>query len=137
MAAFAHFACLLEVGADHVEAALSLRRQMAEELERDDGLAIGFGASPFIGQPSALLLFDGDGGQPEHVAAFALRCAERFSLTGLWGFCWAFTWPKPRLDAFGGGAAALDLGERKILAWLDCSQWLGGKLQARPPSVTR
>jgi len=133
---FTHFACRLEVGADHVAAALALHRQMAAELEADDGLALGFEARAAIGQPGALDLHDADAGQPEHVVAFVLRCAEAFALTGRWGFCWAFTCSKARLDAFGGGAVALDLGQRKILAWLDAAGWLAAQLAAgRPPAA--
>jgi hypothetical protein len=129
---FTHFACLLDVGADHVEAALALHRQVAAELEADDGLAIGFSVAAAVGRSSAVLLTDEDSGQPEQVAAFALRCAEQFSLTGRWGFCWAFTCSKARADAFGGGAVSLDLGQRKILAWLDCGQWLDAQLAGGP-----
>ena len=55
----------------------------------------------------------------------ALLCANAFNLKGRWGFCWALTCSRSRLDAFGGGAQLLDLGARKSLAWIDCSDWLG------------
>ena len=77
----------------------------------------------------ALWIRDADGqGDPEHVIAFVLACGKAFDLTGRWGFAWALTCSKPRLDGFGGGAQLIDLGARRSLAWLDCSDWLLGAL---------
>lgn len=47
-----HFSCLLDVGAVNVEAALALYAQMAQDLEADDDLAIGFVAQRSLGTPS-------------------------------------------------------------------------------------
>jgi hypothetical protein len=131
---FTHFSCLLDVGAaDNAPAALAIHAQMAIDLEADDDIAIGFVAAVSSNEPSSLWLADDAGyGEPEHVIAFALRCAEAFDLKGRWGFCWALTCSRPRLDAFGGGAQVLDLGARKSLAWTDCSHWLALQLQAGP-----
>lgn len=122
---FTHFSCRLEVGAGNLDRALALYARMAQDLEADDGLSIGFVAEPATGSSSALWLHDEDHGEPEHVIAFALLCANAFNLKGRWGFCWALTCSRSRLDAFGGGAQLLDLGARKSLAWIDCSDWLG------------
>ena len=93
--------------------------------------SMGFESEPSFTQPSALLLHDdGEDGEPEHVIAFALRCAEAFDLKGRWGFCWALTGSGRRLDSFGGGAQLLDLGARKSLGWMDCSHWLELALKA-------
>lgn len=70
-------------------------------------------------------LYSDEYGEPEHVVRFVLRCAEMFGLHGLWGFTWALTCSKPRLEAFGGGAHLLDLGRRETLGWIDCATWLG------------
>ncbi len=121
---FTHFSCLLDVGADNTETALAIRAQMAQELDADEDLPIGFVAQRSPSSPSTLWLYDEDYGEPEHVIAFALRCAEAFDLQGRWGFCWALTCSRGGLDGFGGGAQVLDLGRRKSLAWTDCSQWL-------------
>ncbi|MBB3892871.1 hypothetical protein GGQ61_003609 [Phenylobacterium haematophilum] len=86
---FTHFSCLLEVGAGNIEPALALYARMAQDLEADDGLSIGFVAQAATGSSSALWLRDEDCGEPEHVIAFALLCAETFDLKGRWGFCWA------------------------------------------------
>ncbi len=129
---FTHFSCLLEVGAANVEAALALYAQMARDLEADDDLSIGFTALAAPGSASDLWLYDEASGEPEHVIAFALCCAEAFDLKGRWGFCWALTCSRPRLDGFGGGAQLLDLGTRKSLAWVDCSQWLATQIEGGP-----
>jgi hypothetical protein len=62
---------------------------------------------------SELWIHDDCSGDPERVIAFVLLCAEQFDLKGLWGFEYANTCSKPRLDAFGGGAHVIDLGARK------------------------
>lgn len=131
---FTHFSCLFEVGAGNVEAALALYAQMAHDLEADDGLSIGFVVQPATGSASALWLHDEDHGEPEHVIAFALLCAETFDLRGRWGFSWALTCSRARLDAFGGGAQLLDLGARTSLAWVDCADWLARRLPAASPT---
>jgi hypothetical protein len=130
---FTHFACVLDVGSSaNVAAALAILEDMAAALACDDGLTLGFVAEGALTQPSALWLRDDGGyGEPEHVIAFALRCAEAFGLTGRWGFCWALTCSRPREDGFGGGPQVLDLGRRKSLAWTDCSQWLASQLAGR------
>ena len=121
---FTHFSCLFDVRVENVDAALAIYAQMAKDLEADDGVAIGFAAQPSAGDPAKLWLYDDDYGEPEHVIAFALRCAEAFDPTGRWGFCGALTCSRPRIDAFGGGAQLLDLGARKSLGWVDTSHWL-------------
>ena len=108
---------------------MALYAQMAQDLEADDDLAIGFVAQRSPGAPSALWLYDEDHGDPEHVIAFVLRCAAAFDLKGRWGFCWALTCSRPRLDAYGGGVQVLDLGARKSLAWTDCREWLAFQLE--------
>ena len=125
------FSCRLEVGAQNIAPALEIYQEIASGLEADDGLAIGFEAEPSSTDPQALWLHDNDGyGEPEHVIAFALRCAQAFDLDGRWGFCWALTCSRARLDGFGGGAQVLDLGARKSLDWVDCSHWLELALKA-------
>jgi hypothetical protein len=48
------------------------------------------------------------------------------------GLLLGLTCSRPRLDAFGGGAQLLDLGARKSLTWIDCSDWLARQLPAPP-----
>ncbi|MGB4907012.1 MAG: hypothetical protein WBP15_00590, partial [Tabrizicola sp.] len=57
-----------------------------------------------------------------------LRLADELDLTGLWGFQYALTCSRPRLDAFGGGAHVVDLGARKSVGWTSSQEWLADAL---------
>ena len=133
------FSVLFPVGsADNVAPALALYEQLAAELEEENE-TIGFLAE--ADEPSTgvdLWLHSDESGEPEHVITFALRCAEAFGLTGMWGFRWSLSCSKPRLDGYGGGAQLLDLGRRESLEWMDCEHWLVSRIdtrQAPPASV--
>lgn len=123
---FTHFSCILDLrSTENVIRALSIFEEYATVLDADEGVEPGFDLEPDPeSSPSAVWIHSEGFGEPEHVIAFVLRCAEVFDLHGRWGFTWALTCSKPRLDGFGGGAQLLDLGERRSLAWLDCSHWL-------------
>ena len=123
---FTQFSCVLDVGsAEHAAAAEGIRDQLADELDARDGVSLGFDMEPDPDLGAGALWISSDGyGDPEHVTTFALRCAEAFNLTGRWGFTWAFTCSKRRLNSFGGGALRLDLGARRTIDWVDCAQWL-------------
>ncbi|MBV9994972.1 MAG: hypothetical protein JO127_07150 [Caulobacteraceae bacterium] len=130
---YLQFSCELDVGAENARGALALYQTMADELEAEEGVGIGFEVEASDGHPASLWIHDDGGcGEPEQVIAFVLRCAEAFDLKGRWGFCWALTCSRPRLDAFGGGAQVFDLGTRKSLDWVDCANWLALQLQADP-----
>lgn len=126
---YTHFSCTLDVGtATNAVAALELFETYATELDTDGGVEPGFDIEI---EDDTKLWMRGDGfGEPEHVIDFVLRCAEAFDLKGRWGFAWALTCSKPRLDGFGGGAQLLDLSARASLDWIDCEQWLAGGLAA-------
>ena len=125
------FSCLFDTGSEaNARGALDIRAEFAAEVERDEGADLGFEAEPSSGDdgPGVLWIHSGDWGEPEHVIAFVLRCAEAFGLTGRWGFRWSLGYSRPRLDAFGGGAHVLDLGARATVAWIDCGTWLDERL---------
>ncbi len=125
---FTSFSVLLPVGAGNVEAALALYDQFEAELEADNQ-SVGFLAEKDEPGSDAVWLWDnGGGGDPEHVIAYAFRCAEAFSLTGSWGFHFSLSCSRPRLDGFGGGAQVLDLGRRSSVDWVDTGHWLAEQL---------
>ena len=101
---FTQFSCILDVGtAENAARAEEIRNQFILELGQNEGIEPGF----FMQRnhehgPGALWLHSAGHGEPEHVIQFVLRCCEALELTGLWGFCWALTCSKPRLDGFGG-----------------------------------
>jgi hypothetical protein len=135
------FSTTLPIGSvANLAPALALYERLADELDAQDEV-IGFAAEAAHGEgdgdAAALWLHDDAGdGNPEHVIAFALRCAEAFGLTGRWGFVWSLGCSRPRLDGFGGGAHVLDLGRRETVAWMDCEHWLMEQLAVRetPPA---
>ena len=129
---FTQFSCILDVGsADNAARADLIRGELAAELDRDEGASLGFTmrVSHETG-PGALWLHSDEYGEPEHVIAFVLRCAEQLNLAGVWGFTWSHSCSKPRLDAFGGGAHVLDLGRRTTIADIDCSNFVHEQINA-------
>lgn len=127
---YTRFACLLPLGRpENVSLALNILGALSDELE-GGGECLGFEAEyvPVVSNIGLLLTTGSGSGDPDHVASFALRCAEAFDLAGQWGFCWAHTCSRERLDAFGGGSVLLDLSNRTEIARLDCSQWLDAQV---------
>ena len=128
---FTHFSCVLDVGtAEKAIAALDLFLRLREEDEAsDDPEVSGFALSLQDGPGSSVLWFQDDGqGDVEGVIRFVLRLAEDIDLTGLWGFDYALTCSRARLEAFGGGAHVIDLGARKSVGWTSSQEWLAAAL---------
>ena len=131
---YTQFSCILDVGtADNAMCAELVREEFAAELYREEGGYPGFlmAVQPQLG-PGALWLHSDDQGDPEHVIQFVLRLAEELSLAGVWGFSWSHTCSKPRIDAFGGGAHVLDLGARRSIADIDCSNCVHEQIARQP-----
>ena len=123
---YTQFSCLFDVGsAANATAAMVIRDQLEADLERDGEAGIGFDlAIEAATGPGMLWISSDEYGEPEHVLAFVIRCAEAFDLQGTWGFCWANTCSRPRLDGFGGGAQVVNLTERTCLTWIDLAEWV-------------
>ena len=131
---YTQFSCIFDVGtADNAKRAERVRAEFAAELHREEGGYPGFAMAvqPEIG-PGALWLCSDEQGEPEHVIGFVLRCAEALDLAGVWGFSWSHSCSKPRVDAFGGGAHVLDLGARRSLADIDCSNFVHEQIAREP-----
>ena len=128
---FTHFSCLLDVGSpDKAAHALALFQELrAADQDADDpevaGLTLVRQDAP---DGNTLWIHDDENGDVEAVIRFVLRLAEELGLTGLWGFQYALTCSRPRLDAFGGGAHVIDLGERKSIGWTSSQEWLAAAL---------
>ena len=128
---FTQFSCALDVGTpDKAVTALDLFLRLREEDEAsDDPEFSGFALSLPDGSGRSVLWFHDDGqGDVEGVIRFVLRLAEDLDLTGLWGFDYALTCSRPRLEAFGGGAHVIDLGARRSIGWLSTHEWLTAAL---------
>lgn len=120
---FTHFSCLLDVGSsDNADRALDLYANAPED---EDGFCLSDGFLVSIEDGgSQLWIRDDANGDPEQVIQFVLLCAREFDLKGLWGFEYANTCSRPRLDGFGGGAHVIDLGARKSIGWVSTNEWL-------------
>lgn len=123
---FTHFSCLLDVGTPQNAArALDLYNALSEAGAAEEPPSEGFLVSiqPEHGS-SRLWLRDDVSGDPERLIQFVIRCAAEFHLTGRWGFQYANTCSRPRLDGFGGGAHVLDLATGETVAWIYTNGWL-------------
>lgn len=134
---YTHFSCLLDVRTS-ANATRALEIFESAILDNDPDRPLAYGLSVSIdeaGDGTTLWLRDDESGDPECVIAFVLLCANAFDLKGLWGFEYANTCSKPRLDAYGGGAHVLDLGTRKSIGWVSTHEWLTIALDGGDPDA--
>lgn len=134
---FTHFSCLLDVGTPQNAArGLDLYNKLSEDGAAEDPPSDGFLLSiqPEHGG-TRLWIRDDVTGDPQRVIDFVLLCAKTFGLTGRWGFQYANTCSRPRIDAFCGGAHVLDLGTRETIAWTYTDGWLAEVLDGDNPDT--
>ncbi|AWV22972.1 Hypothetical protein HVPorG_02181a [Roseomonas mucosa] len=123
---FTHFSCLLDVGTpENAARALDLYNRLSEASASEEPPSEGFLLSiqPEHGG-TQLWMREDVTGDPERLIQFVKRCAAEFRLSGRWGFQYANTCSKPRLDGFGGGAHVLDLATGETLDWIYTDGWL-------------
>ena len=123
---FTHFSCLLDVGTpENAARALNLYNRLSEAGASAEPPSDGFLLSiqPEHGG-SQLWMRDDVTGDPERLIHFVKHCATEFGLKGRWGFQYANTCSKPRLDGFGGGAHVLDLASGETVDWIYTDGWL-------------
>lgn len=128
---FTHFSCLLDVGTpDKAARGLVLFQSLrAADQDADDPEVSGFDlVRQDAPEGSTLWIHDDEHGDVEAVIRFVMRLAEELDLTELWGFQYALTCSRPRLDAFGGGAHVIDLGTRNSIGWTNSQEWLAAAL---------
>ena len=131
---FTHFSCQIDVGtAEKATRALALFADLrAADQDAADPEVAGFDlALQDAPEGSILWIHDDEHGDVEAVIRFVLRLAEDLDLTGLWGFQYALTCSRPRLDAFGGDAHVIDLGARKSIGWSSTEEWLAAALNGQ------
>lgn len=134
---FTHFSCLLDVGTpENAARALDLCNALSEEGASEEPPSDGFLLSiqPEHGGTN-LWMRDDVTGDPERLIQFVKRCAATFRLTGRWGFQYANTCSRPRLDGFGGGAHVLDLATGETVDWIYTDGWLDQTLSAEGGSL--
>lgn len=123
---FTHFSCLLDVGTpDNAARALHIYAALMVENAAEDPPSDTFLVSIEAEHGGTQLWMRDDvTGDPQRVIDFVKRCAVAFGLTGRWGFQWAGTSSRPRVNAFSGGAHVLDLGSGDTVAWIGTHGWL-------------
>lgn len=132
---FTHFSCLLDVGTpENASRAVDLYKNGAPN-EDDRCPSDDFVLSLPKENGTQLWIHDEVSGDPQLVIEFALLCAAEFDLKGLWGFTWAVTCSRPRLEAFGGGAHVIDLGARKSIGSTSTGEWLCHALEGGDPDA--
>ena len=129
---FTHFSCLLDVGtSENAARALDLYNKLSEESASEEPPSEGFLLSiqPEHGG-NQLWMRDDMTGDPERLLQFVKRCGAEFGLMGHWGFQYANTCSKPRLDGFGGGAHVIDLATGETVDWIYTDGWLDQTISA-------
>jgi len=123
---YTHFSCLLDVGTPaNAVRALDLYTQLSVDGVSEDPPSDGFALSiePEHGG-TRLWMRDDVTGDQESLITFVRICAKEFGLTGRWGFQFANSCSRPRIDAFGGGAHLMDLATGETVGWIDTHGWL-------------
>jgi len=134
---FTHFSCLLDVGTpENAARALDLYNKLSEEGASEEPPSDGFLLSiqPEHGG-TQLWMHDDETGDPERLIQFVKLCAKEFGLTGRWGFQYADTCSRPRVNAVGGGAHVLDLATGETVAWTYTNGWLADVLDGGDPDA--
>ena len=134
---YTHFSCLLDVGTpENAARALEIYNALSAENAAEDPPSEAFLMSiqPEHGG-THLWIRDDITGDPEHVIQFVKRCAQAFGLKGRWGFQYATTCSRPRVDAFGGGAHVLDLATGQTVAWTYTDGWLAEVIEGGDPDA--
>lgn len=134
---FTRFSCLLDVGTpENAARALELYNKLSEQGASEEPPSDGFLLSiePEYGGTQLWMRDDGTG-DPERLIQFVKLCATEFGLTGRWGFQYADTCSRPRLDGFGGGAHVLDLATGDTVAWIYTDGWLAEALDGGGPDA--
>ena len=129
---YTHFSCLLDVGsAANATRALALFDKGDDwDPEAERGFVVSVHPDD---SGRCLWIRDEEHGDPEMVIRFVKRCAAALGLTGRWGFQYACTCSRPRLDGFGGGGHVLDLATGEMVDWISTDDWLSILLAGGDP----
>jgi hypothetical protein len=135
---YTHFSCAFDVGSiENVEKAMAIFNGMKAAVEKGDegdpqfaDASCNFECEPMGGvhgaletEQTLLWIHDEESGSPGDVLEFVERCRKELKLKGSWGFCWSDDCSKPRMDAFGGGAAVVNLRTGRLRT-MSTHQWL-------------
>ena len=121
---FTQFSCMFDVAtAENVTRALAIYEEQTATRDEAESGELGFTLEPAPDCGPGMLWISSDGhGEPEHVIAFALACAEAFDLKGRWGFTWALT--------------CRSRGSTDSAAARSCSTWPSARASPGPTAST-
>jgi hypothetical protein len=129
---FTHFSCLLDVGTpENAARALDLYNTLSEEGASEEPPPRASFVDPAEHGGTELWMRDDVTGDPERLIQFVKRCAAEFGLTGRWGFQYANTCSRPRLD--GSAAARMSSTSPPARPWTGSTPMAGSPR----PSPTR
>jgi hypothetical protein len=112
------FSCILDVKTkDNAEKVVQLYNG---QLDKDEPPRFELD----IADESRIWINSGESGDPDSVSDFMRVICPMLNLTGKWGFEWANTCSKLRLESFGGGALAFDLSTGEEIGRLYTGLWL-------------
>ena len=135
---YTQFSAELDLGSfENVKIALAtLAEHVAADMEAnsctDNGwINVNASAEHESTRPTKLWIHSGDeSGDVEATLDFVATIGKALKLKGLWGFSWADTCSKLRIDEFGGGAAIVNLANGRV-EFINTYQWLDKKLRPR------
>lgn len=120
---YAQFSCLLPLTPEQTNYAKNLLTQMEDDdTERNHRRTTQRRYVYFQhnAESDGYWFHSDESGDPEQLALFIHHLIEKFDLPPF-GFDWAFTCSKPRIDEFGGGAVWIT---KEGFEWLSTSNWL-------------
>lgn len=88
----------------------------------------GCPACDFNRQADGVWIYSEDNADIEALVKVVCEFQQRYPTHEPWGFTWAYTCSKPRVDNFGGGGVVIYEGEAE---WMDIRTWCGVRMLER------
>jgi hypothetical protein len=118
---YTQFSTILDVGTkENVTKALAIAKTMPDPEGFED---LTFEVEADGGADTELWLHADEWFYTDYVVNYVTAVAKELKLKGKWGFAWANTCSKPRIDEFGGGAVVIDL-ETGHCKYFSAERWL-------------
>lgn len=110
----------IPVPAEKLEQARAIIDRLEVELEESDEGAAGYNAViETIGADSGVWISHDESINAEHAEGLVRALVDELELPGIHVCSWSYTCSNPRIDEFGGGAFAVQLGFPTI--WVDAA----------------
>lgn len=111
----------IAVPMEQLDEAENIVTRICEELENDDE----WGCAGFVAEVErhedhrGVWIYAEENINSDHVETLVKALVEELKLPGIHVVSWAYTCSKPRIDEFGGGAFAVQMGEETV--WVDAA----------------